>query len=382
MKTLVEADCIVTPDGKILESGAVVIKGNRVDGYFKRPPEGKFERRVRIKGYLYPPFVNAHTHLELSNLNFNPDDFSSFFDWLLWIIGKRPLLSKGEIERGLGRAEEEISSGGTFYVGDISSFGISKGYRFKSIRAEVFSEFIGKDFHPEDFSFPVSAHSVYSVSFGALRKISEESSKRGLKFQLHLGETLEEEKFVRCKRNLFEEKIYPFLRRKRYERVCAENLVDYIERAGALNENLIAVHCTNLSEKEIERLAERGASIVLCPRSNLHLKVGFPKVKNILGYEKLGLGTDGLSSNVDLSVVEELRVLYYQLKGEVRLRELFPLITSSGAKALGIEDYGKEPVFTVALPRKGRPDPFFLLLDTEVQFKVLKLEEIVDKRSP
>jgi cytosine/adenosine deaminase-related metal-dependent hydrolase len=375
LKILIRAPYIVTHSGRVIENGSVVVRDGVIDGYFKGTPEGEFHKVIDLKGYLYPPFVNAHTHLELSNLSFNPDNFSSFLDWLIWIVGKRPLLTEIEIEEALRKAEKEILSSGTYYVGDISSFGISSKFTFKHVKISVFSEFIGKDFNPENFSFPVSAHSIYSVSFEALKRISKESLSKGFKFQMHLGETIEEEKFARCEENWFESRVYPLLGRKRYEQVCSDSIVDYINQAGALNENLIAVHCTNLSEKELDKLMEVGASIVLCPRSNIHLKVGFPNVKHLLGYERLGLGTDGLSSNINLSVVDELRLLYYFLKGTVSVKELFPLITISGAKVLGLEDYFREAVFTFSPSEELKLDPFSHLLDSKTEFKVITFRE-------
>jgi len=375
VKTLVKADWIVTPSGEVIKNGCVVVVNGKVDGYFDRIPQGNFQREIKVNGYLYPPFVNAHVHMELSLLSFNPDEFASFFDWLLWIIGKRSLFTRKDLELSLKLAEEKLISAGTYYVGDISSFGVSSFWEFRKIKAVVFSEFIGKEFSPADFRFPVSAHSVYSVSFGALSQIARESSKRELKFQLHLGETFEEEKFVRCERNQFEEKIYPFIGRKRYERVCANNLIEYLKRAEALNENLIAVHCTNLSLAEMEEIVKAKASVVFCPRSNLHLKVGFPKVEYFIGYEKLALATDGLSSNLDLSVVEELKAVYYKCEGRVKLKDLLPLITSSAAKVLGISDYGEKVVFTVSLSEASDLDPYSKLLDGSARFQILDLSE-------
>ncbi len=379
LNILIKAPYIVTHSGEIIENGSVVVKDGIIDAYFKGIPEGKFHEIVNLKGYLYPPFVNAHTHLELSNLSFSPDNFSSFFDWLIWIVGKRPLLTKEDIERALKKAEEELFSFGTYYVGDISSFGISRKFKFKHIKVTAFSEFIGRKFNPERLAFPLSAHSIYSVSFEALKKISKESLERGFRFQMHFGETVEEKRFARCEENLFEKRIYPLLGRKRYEWVCSKNIVDYIEKAGALNENLIAVHCTNLSESELDRLMEAGASIVLCPRSNIHLKVGFPKVEHLLGYDRLGLGTDGLSSNVNLSITDEIRTLYYSLGGRVSVRELFSLITVSGARALGLDEYSKEPVFTFSPSDELKLDPFSHLLDSKSEFKILRVSEKVDK---
>ena len=365
MKILINSSWIVRPDGEIIRNGWIVIKNGRVKGYYTKPPEGEFHRTVHLTGYLYPPFVNAHTHLELSTLTFDPDTFSSFFDWLLWIIGKVRLLTEKEIEKALVLAENELVSSGVYYVGDISSFGISPVFPFKRLKVKTFREFIGRNFNSSEFPPPVSAHSVYSVSFEALKKIARDSLERGYPFQIHVGETYQEQLFVQCKRNLFENLVYPFIGRKRYERKCAGNIVDYLSKAGVVNENLIAVHCTNLSKKELDILMEANASIVLCPRSNLHLKVGFPQVEHLLGYGKLALATDGLSSNVSLSVVEELKTVYYQLEGRVSLKELFHSITDYAAKALHVHNYGERAVFTFAPSERIDRDPFTFLLRVE-----------------
>jgi len=370
VRILINSSYVVKPDGRVLKDGWVVVKDGFISGYYKKLPEGNFHRVEHLSGYLYPPFVNAHTHLELSLLPFNPDSFPSFFDWLLWIIGKRGLFTEDEVVKALSVAEDELNLSGVAYVGDISSFGLSPNFPFKRVRVKAFREFIGKSFNPEAFTPPVSAHSVYSVSFKALKAIAEDSLRRGYKFQLHLGETYQEQLFVRCKPNLFEEVIYPFIGRKRYDRVCSLNLIDYLKKAGALNENLIAVHCTNLSERELDSLMEAGSSIVLCPRSNVHLKVGFPNVEHLLGYEKLSLATDGLSSNLNLSVVDELKTVYYSLQGRVSVRELFPLITTSAARVLGLEDYGREALFSFLPSENVELDPFSVLLKAK-SFKLL-----------
>ena len=370
MRALINSSWVVKPSGEAIKNGWIVVENGKISGYYRKPPEGNFQTVVKLKGYLYLPFVNAHTHLELSLLPFNPDAFPSFFDWLLWVIGKLRLFTEREILNGLKLAEEKLESSGVVYVGDISSFGASPDFPFKRLRVKAFKEFIGKVFNPEMFKPPVSAHSVYSVSFEALKAIAKDSLERGYPFQLHLGETYDEELFVKCEKNKFEEVIYPFVGRKRYERVCSRNLIDYLKKAGALNENLTAVHCTNLSREELDALMEAGASIVFCPRSNVHLKVGFPKVEHLLGYEKLALATDGLSSNVSLSVVDELKAVYYALEGRVSVRELFPLITTSAAEVLSIDSYGLLPLFSFLPSEERDTDPFTALLKAD-HFEIL-----------
>jgi len=371
VRILVGADWIVEPVNlEPIRNGWVVVEGGRVREFLRKRPEGEFSRVLELKGVLYPPFVNAHTHLELSNLPFAPESFRDFFQWLLFVVGKRASMSSEEVEGAVERGINLLRKAGIYYAGDISSFGISPRVE-TDLQLTAFREFIGKEFRPEESDFPVSAHALYSVSFEALREIAGESLKRGTPYQIHLGETGEERELIACRENRFEREVYPLIGRERYPGPCTGSLTDYLKRAGALTPLLIAVHCTNLTERELHDLTEAGAGIVLCPRSNAHLKVGRPPLKELLGYGKLALGTDGLSTNTSLSVVDELKVLYYSCGGEVGVRELLPLITTGGAGVLGIDDYGKRAVFTFLKYENPYPEPYSPLLSEAVEFEIL-----------
>ncbi len=369
MRILLKADWVVTPELNALKNGSVVIDKGIVKEFCHKEPEGRFDRKIYYRGVIFPPLVNAHTHLELSQLNFSPERFSDFFDWLLWIIGSRQLFTEEFLKQGLKKGLLEIEKYGIVYVGDISSFGLSRGVsRFGFFS---FQEVIGRDVDIENISPPLSIHSIYSVSFDLIKRVALDSRRRGYRFQIHLAEVRDEVAFSRCEKNRFESVIYPFVGRKRYEKVCAGGVVSYLEKAGALFENTVAVHCVNLSRKELEILMERGASIVLCPRSNAHLKVGFPDFEFLLDYDRVAVGTDGLSSNVSLSIFGELKAIYYALEGAVSLRKLLKLATCGGAEVLGVEDYGKRAVFT-AVPFSGKLNtPFDLLLFEGLTFEIL-----------
>lgn len=355
-----KVSCLVEPDGTIKRNVYLVVKGNKVlEKTFRRPEALKVKE---IKGTLYPPFVNAHTHLELSALSFSPDKFASFFDWLLWIISKRQTFTEDWIENSFQRGLKLLESTGTYYIGDISSFGYSKKCPVKKFHLVSFLEIIGKEKDLKELQPPLSAHSVYSVSFELLKEIAVDSLERNYPFQIHLGEVVDEQLLVSGKSNRFESLIYPEIGRKKYPMPESENLIDYLRKADALHENTIAVHCTNLSEKEIEMLIKHNASIVLCPRSNLHLKVGFPNVEPFIGYEKIALGTDGMSTNLSLNVLEELKTLYYRLDCKVSLKKLFYTVTLGGANTLRIENYRVSPIFSYTPQTPENPLDFLLTL--------------------
>jgi cytosine/adenosine deaminase-related metal-dependent hydrolase len=373
MRLLVGADWLITPEAEALKNGWVCIENGSVTGYHHSKPEGLFHKKVRFDGILMPGIVNAHTHLELSGIAFQPDKFHNFFEWLLWIVEQRNRLKREKIIEFYLHGIEELRNKGVAYVGDVSSFGISRelSTQKNGVYVHSFLEIIGKDAELTKLKPPFSIHAIYSVSFSLIKKIARLSTEGGYKFQIHLGETKEEERFAKCQKNLFEEVLYKSIGRTRYEKVCAKGVVDYLEKAQALCELTIAVHCTTLSTRELDVLMERGVSIVLCPRSNLHLKTGFPQVKHLLGYPKVGIGTDGFTSNVSLSVLEELKTLYYKSDCTLPLKELFKLATSGGATVLGIEDYRRKPIFTVAKPSAPVENPFTVLVQDGVELKVV-----------
>jgi len=370
VRVLLKADWVVDRELNVYRDGYVVVEGGRISGTGSGLPEGDFDERINIKGCIYPPFVNAHCHLELSSLKFDPEAFASFFDWLVWIIGNRQKLSFEEISGGVRSGIGQSERFGTALIGDISSFGISPDYLERGV---VYSEIIGRDADLDAFRKPLSVHSVYSVSASLIKKVADDALEKGYRFQIHLGEVKDEERFVRGERNRFEEVIYPIIGRKRFDRVYAEDVVSYLEKIGALNENLIAVHCTNLSGSEVERLMERGCGIVLCPRSNVHLHTGFPNFKFFEGYENLAIGTDGLSSNTSLSIVSELKTLYYRLEGSVKLRELLRIATVGGLNVLSLDRVKELPIFTVCHTGETVDDPFIPILMDGVRFGVVDL---------
>ena len=81
-----------------------------------------------------------------------------------------------------------------------------------------------------------------------------------------------------------------------------------LDRLGLVNDRLIAVHMTQLTDAEIHLCAERGVSVVHCPESNLKLASGFcPACALQRAGVNLAIGTDGCASNNDLDMFSENR---------------------------------------------------------------------------
>jgi len=134
--------------------------------------------------------------------------------------------------------------------------------------------------------------------------------------------------------------------------------VEYLEKYGALGPNLFGGHAVQLSDREIQLMAEYGAKAVHCPTSNLGSH-GFPKTTTMmaLGVE-VGLGTDGASST-DLDLFGQMRLLKFAINARFGLpafdpftlpiKDLFKMATLGGASALGL----KHAVGTLEIGKKA-----------------------------
>jgi 5-methylthioadenosine/S-adenosylhomocysteine deaminase len=117
-----------------------------------------------------------------------------------------------------------------------------------------------------------------------------------------------------------------------------------LDRLGLVNDRLIAVHMTQLTDAEIALCAERGVSIAHCPESNLKLASGFcPVAKLEQAGVNLAIGTDGAASNNDLDMFGEMRsaaLLAKGVSGDASALDAFAALraaTLGGAKALGFD---------------------------------------------
>ena len=117
---------------------------------------------------------------------------------------------------------------------------------------------------------------------------------------------------------------------------------------------MVAAHAIHLTDAEIALVARQGVKVVHCPVSNMKLASGgFPFGRMQAAGVRVSLGTDGCSSNNNLSMLEEMKVAALQAKllhGDPKLlpaRTAFEMATLNGAAALGL-DCGKIAVGRLA----------------------------------
>lgn len=172
--------------------------------------------------------------------------------------------------------------------------------------------------HPR-ISWGFGPHAIYTCSEEYLKKIKESAGKK--KIHMHVSETKKE--FDDCM--------------KKHKKTP----VEYLNDIGMIDENFIGAHGCYLTENDIDILKK--STIVNNPCSNMKLASGIAPVYDLI---KKGvnvcIGTDGVSSNNNLDMFEEMKFSSLVQKCEKRDasilngKEILNLATTNGAKSLGL----------------------------------------------
>jgi len=227
--------------------------------------------------------------------------------------------------------------------------------------------------------FPLSPHSPYALTPQLLQRIWKER-KNSLK-AIHLAESREEVAFIRGETNAFEREVFPQAGRKPFPRPKARSPVEYLATLGCLDEKTVVIHGIFMDKEDVETLARKGASVVICPRSNLYLSgriAPLPLLKE--RGVPLALGTDGLGSTPNLSMWEEMRTLWFHTRSQgwdLSPQEVLCMATHRGARILGLDslsslEEGREASFLVIrVPQEIGPEELatFVLFQGDLNLK-------------
>jgi 5-methylthioadenosine/S-adenosylhomocysteine deaminase len=340
----------VEPRGQVLEHHAVVVDDDKIKAIVPRTQADKrYKADAQVdcpEHVLMPGLINAHTHAAMTLFRGMADDMR-LEDWLEQYIWPAEARWAGIdfVRDGTELAILEMIRGGTTCFQDMYFFPdvVAQAAVERKMRAvvgmilidqptvwardgeEYFSK--GLAVHDRFLNNPLvqtnfAPHAPYTVgdeAFGRIRILADELD---VQIHMHLHETEAE---VRTAVGTHEQR--PIAR---------------MDELGLLSASLTAVHMTQLTDPEINLIAERGVNVVHCPQSNLKLASGFCPVARLLAAGvNVALGTDGAGSNNDLDMFGEMRtaaLLAKAVAGDaavVSAEEALAMATINGARALG-----------------------------------------------
>ncbi len=259
-----------------------------------------------------PGFVNAHCHAAMSLFRGFSDDqpLETWLNETIWPLEGR-LVDRAFVADGTRLAIAEMLQAGITCFGDmyyfpdvVAAVASEAGMRasvgmialeFPTVWAQTVDEYIdrGLEVHDRYRSDPListtfAPHAPYTVGDDTLSRIRGLADELDVPIHTHLHETAEE-----IHQSLAEHGMRPLAR---------------LESLGLVTPLLTAVHATQLEPPEISALAERGVSIVHCPRANLKLASGAcPAAALHNRGVNVALGTDGAAGNNRLDIMAEMQ---------------------------------------------------------------------------
>ena len=129
------------------------------------------------------------------------------------------------------------------------------------------------------------------------------------------------------------------------QRIYGTSLLRHLDEIGVLDETMSLAHAIWVEPEDIELFAERSATPVHNPASNLRIGSGFAPVKEyIRAGVKVALGTDGAASNDGQNMFDAVRLatLIHNQAGSdfnhwIPPQQALAMATRNGARAFGID---------------------------------------------
>ncbi len=297
---------------------------------------------------VMPGLVNSHTHLAMNIFRGLADDMA-LMDWLtqhIWPAEGKWVSHDLVYDASLLAMSEMIRCGTTcfndmyFFPEATAEATIVAGVRgfigmtiinVPTAWAKNYDEYFAKslDFYHqyknhERITPTLAPQGVYTVTEKELVKVKALADEYDLRVNIHAQETTSDIAGAIKLNN--------------------KRPLQCLYDIGLVTPKLLAIHMTQLDERDLEILQECKPNIVHCPESNMKLASGVCPVEKLssLGIN-VALGTDGAASNNDLDMISEMRSAAFLAKLSTQNPEALPaakalqLATRNGAKALGCD---------------------------------------------
>ena len=350
---ILTAEVVYNGIGTPREGGAVVVQDKRIVmvGSLEDAHQSYPDAPVQDVGFAISPSpVNAHTHLDLSQLPY----FQGSYDLFI-----RHVVTNGAV-RNLEAAKAglaELTDMGITAFGDIVAEaevmrwllqipglqGVAYWEVFApnpddadkafSETIELLREFRGLE-RPDGLKLGLSPHTPHTVSGPLLQKLARLSVAENLPLQIHVAESPAEILMQQGGSGPLYELMKPFLGSWKPSGLTP---VQYLAELGVLGARPTLVHMVNVSEDDVKTVAKAGCAVVHCPRSNEALECGrFPWELYAKHGVEIALGTDSRGSAPDLSLEREVQAARALHGDKVSPLALARAAVKGGYRALGL----------------------------------------------
>lgn len=341
---------LMDEENTLLDPAYVVVEGEHIAAVSSTRPQGPFAQEIDCGGnVLMPGLVNAHTHIPMTLMRGYAGG-CDLHTWLNdWIFPAEAKLDDRAVRAGADLALAELIAGGVTTIADmymhtpaiaqaVLAAGISANLSCGGVYFGAPGDFspatcpdcdhqrqLTEEFHGAgngQILVDASIHGEYTSNVPLWQWMADYAQRKGLGMHVHVSETQSEHEGSLTRWGLTPFRI--------------------LDRYGVWDTRAIAAHCVWTTEDDWAGMAEKGVACVHNPVSNLKLGSGvawIPAMK--AAGVPIALGTDGVSSNNNQDMFEEMKFAAVLHNGVTRdplallPQDVLAMATREGAKALG-----------------------------------------------
>lgn len=370
-----------------IEDGAVFIDGHRIRAVlpFADLP-GTAQKKIVDLGdvILLPGLINAHCHLDYTDMAGQLPPPKTFTDWIAAITAMKAAWSYSDFAHSWLHGAQQLLKTGTTTVGDIEilpelltevwdstplrviSFLEMTGIKSRRPPREILTEAL-KNIqslrHPRQRA-ALSPHAPYSTRPELLQLTARISRQRKIPVSIHVSESIQEFEMFQSAHG----RMHDWLKRNdRDNSDCGHGSpVAHLARNRLLGEHVLAIHVNYLARGDATLLAKNRTHVVHCPRSHDYFKhTPFERERLANAGVNICLGTDSLATirktgraKPELDLFAEMRMLASRDKN-ISAREIVQMATVNGARALGLSGQVGELAKNtcadvIAIPYRGK----------------------------
>lgn len=368
---ILRARLVLTISQPPIEDGAVRISTNRIErvGPWKDLKRGTAEDEVVDFGesILLPGLINAHCHLDYTDMAGRIPPQKSFTDWIKLMLAAKSEWNYSEFAESWLHGADMLLRSGTTTVVDFETvpellpdvwsatpLRMISLLEMTSVRSRRDPRDILRDNVEHIATLPggrcrpgLAPHAPYSTAPALVRLAAETAHRRHWPVSIHVAESVEEfDMYVDGRGAMFN-----WLRRNgRDMSDCGQSSpVKQLAHHRVLGENCVAVHVNYLARGDAKLLGKTKTSVVHCPRSHVYFRhQKFPYDTLTRAKVNICLGTDSLATvykirreAVKLSMFDEMRA-FATAHPKVSPEKILEMATVNGARALGMSGQAGE----------------------------------------
>lgn len=349
----ITADWIYPISSPRMRHGVVVLEGDRIKEITSRQhvPADQLEYH---KGIIIPGLINTHCHLELSHLKAKAPTGAGLLPFISHVVKFRNE-AQADIDSAIIAADAEMWNNGIQAVGDIcnkaDTFPVKRSSKIKYYSFVEMFDFLQDQqtdvlikgymdayaMAPE----PRSAvpHAPYSVSANLFSHINTLNQTKGT-ISIHNQETPAEQEFFMEGTGGFLGFYKSFGLDLSHFKSTGKASIHYAMEHMDPSHRTLFVHNTLTSPADIEAAQAWSDRVywATCANANLYIENRLPFYQHFIhAGARMTIGTDSLTSNWQLSILEEMKTIS-RYQSYIHFDTLLQWATINGAMALGMED--------------------------------------------